>query len=431
MVVLSVVVALGACSTSDGGGPGSASSGPVGPSARGGDTGPELALSYVPGEAATDVRIGVAQAAVREHPGSLDAHVVLATLFMRRARETSQNVYRVYADDVIRAARALGDDRRVRTLSVMLMIDEHRFAVAADAARGLIAEDASDPTGHLLLGDALLELGAHDAATEAFQAALEARPDLRSYNRAAYMRWLYGDLDGAVRIMDLAIGAGSVRDPESIAWCFADLGAMYLHAGDSRRAMAAADRALALVEGYVPALVVQARALAKTGELEPAIERLQAAVQARPAAEDYLLLAELHERAGRVDDAKAAFAEAERLAEHDPRPLAHALARHGREPTRALALAHAALEQRHDVWTQDTLALALLRTGDVTAAEHAMQEALAPGTRSAELRLHAAMIDAAAGRRARAERHLAAALEIDPAVDPILVQPLRRQLGAV
>lgn len=428
MVVLSMVVALGACSSAEGQTPPA----PVGPS---GDEAsptvrPELALAYEPGDTPTDARIRTAQAALREHADSLDAHVVLATLFLRRARETSQNVHRVYADDVIRAARSLGDDRRIRTLSVMLMIDEHRFAPAADAARGLIAEDASDPTAHLLLGDALLELGDHEDATDAYEAALEVRPDLRSYNRAAYMRWLYGDLDGAVRIMDLAIGAGSARDPESIAWCFADLGAMYVHAGDPRRALAAADRALGLVDGYVPALVVKAKALAKRGEQAPAIEALKQALEARPAAEDLLLLAELLDEVGRKDEALEAFTAAERLAEHDPRPLAHALARRDREPERAVALAKSAAEARHDVWTHDTLALAYLRAGELQAAQTAIAEALALGTKSADLRLHAAMIAAAAGRHADAERHFADALAIDPNVDPVLARPLRRALGA-
>lgn len=390
---------------------------------------PELALGYAPGDARTEVDIRAAQAALREHPDSLDAHAALATLFVRRARETSQGVYRVYADDVIRAARSRGDDRRIRTLAVSLMIDEHRFAPAADAARALIAENSADPTGHLLLGDALLELGDDVAATDAYQAALQARPDLRSYNRAAYMRWLYGDFQGAIEIMDLAIGAGSLRDPESTAWCFADLGAMYMDRGDTRRALAAAERASSLVPDYVPALTLKAKALARSGELEPAIAALESALEARPAAEDYLQLSDLLERAGRPADAQQAFTAAERLATHDPRPLAHHLARHDRDPQRALELASAALDDRHDIWTHDTHALALLRNDQIDTAHAAMTRALSLGTRSPELLLHAAMIEAAAGRRADAKARLATALELDPGVDPLLADPLRRQLG--
>ena len=45
------------------------------------------------------------------------------------------------------------------------------------------------------LGDAQTELGNYDKAAEAYQKMVNLRPDLSSYNRAAYFRFLYGDAD--------------------------------------------------------------------------------------------------------------------------------------------------------------------------------------------------------------------------------------------
>src|SRR5205085_2499650 len=99
-----------------------------------------------------------------------------------------------------------------------------RFAEARDAARELIASRADDSTGHLVLGDALLELGDFDEAVASYQRAMDLRPDLRAYERAAHARWLTGDVEGSIELYAMATDAGSVRDPESTAWCWTELG---------------------------------------------------------------------------------------------------------------------------------------------------------------------------------------------------------------
>lgn len=387
----------------------------------------ELALGYA--AFVDEKEIARAQAALRSAPDSLDAHVALANAFIRRARTTSNAVYSTYARDVVAAARSIdGTDHRVRTLAIMLLIDEHRFDTAAKAASELAAARPDDPTPKLLLGDAKLELGDYDDAIDAYQAAVDLRPDLRSYNRGAYLRWLQGDFDGALEVLELALQAGSARDPEAMAWCFVDLGTMYLHRGDARRALAAAQRAFALVDGYVPARVLSARAHA-IDDPRAAIEELTAAVDRRPNAEDFLRLVELHEAVGDTEAAARARAQAELLTPSDPRPMAHFLARRNEAPERALALAKQELASRHNLWSHDTMALALLRAGRPADAKQHIEKALAWNTPDATFRLHAALVDAELGHAASARGHLRAALEIDRTVDPHLVAELRTKLG--
>ncbi|MBP7288531.1 MAG: tetratricopeptide repeat protein, partial [Nannocystaceae bacterium] len=165
-----------------------------------------LALSYAPGEGTTEQAIAAAQAAVRARPDDVAAYDALATWLLRRGRETSDGSYRLYAEDALRTARALDpDDGQALLLSAMVLQDQHRFRGAAALAREFIAAHPDDSSGPLVLGDALLELGDYDPAIDAYQQAMNLRPDLRSYNRAAHMRWLLGDADDAREILVLAI----------------------------------------------------------------------------------------------------------------------------------------------------------------------------------------------------------------------------------
>src|SRR5438105_5037688 len=63
-----------------------------------------------------------------------------------------------------------------------------------------------------------------------YQKLVNLRPDLSSYNRAAYFRFLYGDPENGVKIMKMAIAAGSPM-AENTAWCQVELGKMYLKTG--------------------------------------------------------------------------------------------------------------------------------------------------------------------------------------------------------
>lgn len=389
---------------------------------------PELALSYQAAE--DEPHIAAGQRAVRQSPEDVAAYVALASAFMQRARATGQSVHREYARDVIDVARRLDTQApRPRLLAAMLLLDGHRFEAVIETAQPLITRLPHDPTPHLLIGDAALELGRYERAEAAYQAAIDLRPDLRSYNRVGYMRWLYGDEEGAVAALELALDAGSVRAPESMAWCFTDLGAMLVRRGNLDAAEIAADRASALVEGYGPAVVLRARVLQKRGELANARALLSEAAERSPSADTVLRIVEIDRALGKRDDAREGLAYANTLAEHDPRPLAHFLARHDEQPERALALAKRELKARENVWAWDTLAIAAARSGEIEDAKAALAKARALGTIDARFELHAALVAVESGDSSVARQHLDAALKLDETADPVLVDELNARLG--
>ncbi|MEM9188182.1 MAG: tetratricopeptide repeat protein [Myxococcota bacterium] len=421
-MTVALLLPLSACS--------SGSPDPVAAEAPSPDPTPELALSYEPNDGATDRAIAQAQALLRSEPGSADAAVQLAVVFLRKRRETSDPSLILYAESVLRAARAQHSHHaQLDLLWAMTRQERHQFDAAARIARRVVRQDADNTTAHLILGDALLELGDYDGAADAYQRAIDLRPDLRSYNRGAHLRFLHGDFEGAVELIELAIDAGSANDPEASAWCFVDLGHMYLSRGDGPRALAAARRALNLVPEYAPALALEARGHALREEYAEAAAAIDRVLERVPTAGDLLFASEVQRRLGNDARADRYESQAERLSEDEPGVLAKHYARVGTNTARALALASAELEARRNIAAYDAHALALLRSGRVGAARRSIDRALQLDTPDAELVLHRALIELAAGDRADARASLEEALRLNPSVDPVLVAEARDGLG--
>lgn len=380
-----------------------------------------LALSYQPGATPTGKLIGEAQAKLRKDE-SAESAVNLAILLMRRRRETSKPIVMLYAKDAIKLALKL-EPKNVQALVLRGMAHQydHEFEKARDLAQRALKIDGETLLAHLLLGDALLELGDYDKAIAAYQAAVDLRPNLQSYNRAAHIAWLQGDMETAVEWLDMAIDAGSMRDPESTAWCFVDLGDIFRHRGQSDSALAAADRALKMLPEYVPALVLKARTLAAEGELEAAIASYDAALSHLPTVDSLVEQAELLRKLGRSKEASVRMTDAIALSKDDPRPLAHYYARMNVKPKDALRLAQQELKARQNIAAWDTLALAQIRNGQLEDAEASLLKATQLGRPLADLHLHEALLHQALGRAEQAKKSLTEALALNPQVDPLLV----------
>jgi tetratricopeptide (TPR) repeat protein len=398
-----------------------------------------FALGYQPAE--SEARVAAAQRQVRGAPDQAGGYVALAEAFLVRRRETADPSYMGYAKDALGAAKELAPrDPAVMTTRIMMLMDGHAFAEAASTARQVIAMGGDPTTAYLLLSDALLELGDHDGSVAALEQAMDRYPDLRALSRAAYLRWLHNDVEGALESMDDALRAGS-RDPEAMAWCYVDLGMMLWHQARLDAALRAADKALSLVPDYVPALSLQARVLAAQAPggpsgpsgpsgIDQAIAALERVVERQPAAEELLRLAELLAARGKHAEAARYLARAKILARHDPLPLALYYARQDMEHERALELAEKAAAERATIYTHDALALALLRAGRIEDAAAAMARALALDTPDARLLLHRGLIELAGGHGSAARASLEQANQQNPHADPLLARELLSKLEA-
>ncbi len=289
-----------------------------------------------------------------------------------------------------------GLQREAWLLRGHVLQSHHRFAEAEEIARRLVTARGA-AADYALLGDALYDEGQIAEAADAYQHMVDLKPSLDSYSRAANIRWIKGDLAGAVELQTLAVRSGGPGDPGALAWSLVRLGQLVWQRGSSADAAALASRALELVPEFEPALLLQGRLLLASGHAVDALIPLARAVAILPLPEPRWVYAEALRAAGREADATDQEIRIlrEGIAE-DPRTVALFLATHGRDSATAVELATAELKNRGDVMTHSASALALALAGRINEAITHARAALTEGTVDARLLLHAGHIAALA-----------------------------------
>ena len=305
----------------------------------------------------------------------------------------------------------------------------HRFSEAEAIARRLVAlrEFVLD---FGLLGDALMEQGRVTEAAEAYQKMIDLKPFYQSYTRAAHLRWLRGDLDGAIDMMRAAVKAASPRDPESIAWAYSRLAVYELQRGRLADAGHMADASLRTMPDYAAALLARGRIQLAQKKPVDAVETLTRAARLNPLPEYQWALADALRVLGRTDEAAALESQLVREGViADPRTLALYLSTRRQGGRMAVDLARRELEKRADIFTLDALAWALASSGQLQEASTLMARALAEGTEDGRLFVHAAVIAAADGRPADAARWAEKARRLGFTLLPSELGVLRRGLA--
>jgi len=368
-----------------------------------------------------------------DEPGSGLAAARLADALLRQARATGNGGLAIQAESVLRTALAAGPSYEAQRMLGAVLASQHRFRDAIAAAEQARTIEPSDAWNDGVIGDAHLELGDYDAAFTAFEAMMRQRPSAAAYGRAAYARELQGDLDGARRLMQMALDATSAHDPESQAWHHAQLGDLHYQLGH----LAAADReyrhAAFTFADHPLALAGLARVDAARGDLTAALAGYATLMASAPTPEYAARMGELEQTLGRAGDATRHFALAEqgwRTDMPEPAHLARLLARDRDRAGEALTIAEQAATSRQDIFTMDAVAWAALRAGKVPRAVEASRLALRTGTRDRAILYHAAAIAAAAGDRDRARTLATRALDGHPTFDVLLAPEARALLAA-
>jgi tetratricopeptide (TPR) repeat protein len=386
--------------------------------------------------------IAVAHDGHDEHATSVTAasHVTVESWIregdaaMQRSRDHLDPSFYAPAEAAYR--RALAADPRSAAAMVGLAWvhnSEHEFAEGRRWAEAALAIDPSNPDAFALIGDGAIELGDYDAASVAFQKALDIRPDLSSYSRAANLLWLTGDAERARSLMRLAIAAGGPA-AENTAWCRAQLALMMLNAGEVDAAQVLLVDALQLAPANAHLLAAAGRMHAARGETEAAIEACRKSIEIAPTHQALATLAQVYEDAGRDEEARAQFETVVAFHTvhagghshgdshfhlhgpgHASAELALFLADRDRNIPFGLSSAREAHAAFPNVFAADALAWCLFKAGRVEEAKTAIAEALRLGTPAAEIHFHAGMIFSHLGEAEIARTHLNRALALNPA----------------
>ena len=234
---------------------------------------------------------------------------------------------------------------------------------------------------------------------------IDLKPFYQSYVRAAHLRWLRGNLAGAIEMMNAAVKAASPRDRESVAWAYSRLGMYELQRGRLADADRMVEASLQFVPGYAAALLTRGRIQLARNQKAEAVETLERAARLSTLPEYQWILADVLRMLNR--DVEAAALEEKLVsngASDDPRTLALYLSTRRESSERAVELARREIENRRDIFTLDALAWALASNGQSREASTLMSQALAEGTEDGRLFFHAAVIAAADGRPADARK---------------------------
>lgn len=372
-------------------------------------------LALGPGKS-TDARIAADSQAVRANPSDNRLSARLALDYLQKMRETVNFDYVNLAAKLVEGIleRDPGNYGALR-LRTEIDMERHEFARVAESSIEMTHFAPNDPGAWGSLGDSSMELGEYRRAGDAYQRMLALRPELASYNRVAWHRWVTGDAPGAIAMMQAAISGGSPA-PENVAWCLADLGGMYWKVGKPDEAAEAYRRALEVFPGYYAAWAGLGRMASAHDDVKTAIEAYLKAQATVPMPEYAEALEDLYTRAG--DPARArqqrrlidAIEITMRAAgEKTNRNMALLDADQNRNLDRAEELIVNEIALRPDVYTHDALAWVLFRQGKFEEARRASAAALSLGTPEPVFHFHAAMIWDALGKKDEAAREFQAA----------------------
>ena len=389
-----------------------------------------IVLTPLGGTEEVDRQIADLQVKIRKSPERPALLEQLGWIFVNKARISSDPGYYKLAEqcaDALELKTPGAADAELLRGHIFHAL--HRFKDAERVARKLV-QQREFVFDYALLGDALMEQGKLDDAVEAYQKMVDLKPCLQTYSRVAHMRWLKGELPGAVRAIRLAVSGGSPREPEPVAWAYARLAFYELQSGKTDLALQATQLATQFVPDYAAALLQRGRVLMAQGKTVEAVTALRAAAEKSPLPEYLWALAEGLRSEGKVAEAEQAEKKLRATgAANDPRTLSLFLASRGEKLDVALRLAEAELTTRQDIFTRDALAWAQLATGDLAEAQSNLRLALSQGTQDGRLFYHAGVIEAAAGKSDEAKKYFAKASALEQMLLPSERQALEHKIA--
>src|ERR1700739_621229 len=188
---------------------------------------------------------------IEKNPRNFEAYNALALALSRRARETSDVAFYALGEETLKKSFEISpgnfDGERIH---VWLLLGKHEFAAAREEARKLNKRMPDDVMVYGFLTDANIELGNFKEAEGSAQLMLDLRPGtLPGLTRAAYLRELFGDLDGSIELMNMAYQSTPPSEAEDRAWILSQIGHLQLMSGKITDADNTLQQALALFPG--------------------------------------------------------------------------------------------------------------------------------------------------------------------------------------
>jgi tetratricopeptide (TPR) repeat protein len=304
----------------------------------------------------------------------------------------------------------------------------HDFAGAIDVLEAHLL----DPSALATYGDATMGYGEIEDARTAYERLARIAPDDPAVTvRLASLEWEIGNRSGAIDLAAEAAGQAESAGLEGRALAFyqAYNGLLLFESGMFDEALPVLQGAVDLDPTFLSPKIELAHVLAAKGDLEAGIDLLEEVLSFGPDADAAVVVGDLYALSGDEEAAERSYRLLDEAAAKAPeayrRDVSLFLSNHDRSPERALELAEADLQTRHDSGAFDTLAWALYRNGRYDEAREASDQALAIGTSDAVAYYHAGVISLALGETDRGTSEIETALEMNPFFNPLLAEQAR------
>lgn len=379
-----------------------------------------ICLADPAGTSTFDQQIRGQQQRVKALPQAADGWILLGRSWIQKARLTSDPGFYVNVEACANEILRLGPESTGGLeLQSLVFMNNHQFREADSVAQKALQKDPANLIALGIRSDALLELGEFEKSADATQQMLNLHPDMSSYSRASYLRWLKGDSAGAKEFIREALEGRDTRDPESAAWTFVQAGMLYWHEGDYEGADAIFEEALKWVPDYPLALVARGRAALSLNHPAEAAKFLQRAYSIHPLPETAWMLGDALALTGDQKNAEDSFRNVMNEGRRADRlTLAYFFASKNRNLEEALQLIEAERKNRGNIYVDDTYAWVLYHLGRFAEARKAIDHALRLGTRDARLLYHAGAIRLASGD-ASGQKWIQRAFALNPQFDAL------------
>jgi tetratricopeptide (TPR) repeat protein len=407
-------------------------------------------LSIAAAQTSTDVNIRSLQTHLKMYPTDFKVYDQLGAAYIQKGRETADASYYELAKEALNKSLDLVSSdlaaASAKTYMAVVAMAEHQFEEALTWAQDALALGSGDPSAWAIVGDALTDIGEYDRAAEAYAKLCDPlHPGDESTaltyernSRVAYLRFLRGDAQGAIKLMRDAIAlAMTLRLPaENVAWSQYQLGEICFKSGDLIGAEQAYRAGLGVDPNSYRNLAGLGEVRTAQGRYPEAIALYQKAIAVVPSPPFAAALYDLDTQVGRPEEAQKQLELIEFIAKLNPlnerlfyRELALFYADHNLKLKESVELAKKELEVRHDVYTWDILAWVLYKNGRAHDAAEAMEKALTPGTADALLDFHAGMIELQLGHCDRAKALFGRALALNPHFQMVYPAQARKMLA--
>jgi tetratricopeptide (TPR) repeat protein len=342
------------------------------------------------------------KAKLTTQPADIKTRLQLATIFITEQRITGEHhFYYPAIEKILNGVLSIEPKNFEATVyKASLRMSQHQFADAKKLAEEAKAINPDNAYVYGILVDANVELGNYEEAVAMSDKMQALKPSLESYSRASYLREIYGDYNGAIEAMKLAVKAG-LPGSEPQSWSLNVLGDLYYNTGNWAAAENAYAENLAIRPSYAPSMAGLAKVEAKKKNYARALALLDSAIAIMPQPGFDEQKADVYAAMGDTKKAMDAYAAVQKLLIDDANSGHHAVSL---ELTRSFiktnqwdsAKKYAMMEysvRPKNIDVNNELAWIAYNQKDIAKAKEYLKAALSTGSKNPELLVRATAIN--------------------------------------